>query len=49
MVRTAEGPGSISGQGTKIPQAVWSGQKKKKRKTINSMKRQPTEWEKISA
>ena len=28
---TAEGPGSILGQGTKIPQAVLSGQKKKKK------------------
>ena len=27
---TAEGPGSISGQGTKIPQAVQQGKKKKK-------------------
>ena len=27
---TAEGPGSIPGQGTKIPQATWRGQKKKK-------------------
>ena len=27
---TAEGPGSIPGQGTKIPQAVSRGQKKKK-------------------
>ena len=27
---TAKGPGSIPGQGTKIPQAVWSSQKKKK-------------------
>ena len=26
---TAEGPGSIPGQGTKIPQPVWCGQKKK--------------------
>ena len=26
---TAEGSGSIPGQGTKIPQAVWQGQKKK--------------------
>ena len=26
---TAEGPGSIPGQGTKIPQAAWHGQKKK--------------------
>ena len=25
---TAKGPGSIPGQGTKIPQAMWSGQKK---------------------
>ena len=28
---TAEGPGSIPGQGTKIPQAVSRGQKKKKK------------------
>ena len=27
----AEGPGSIPGQGTKIPQAVWWGQEKKKK------------------
>ena len=27
---TAEGPGSIPGQGTKIPQAAWHSQKKKK-------------------
>ena len=27
---TAEGPGSIPGRGTKIPQAVWHGQKKQK-------------------
>ena len=27
---TAEGPGSIPGWGTKIPQAVWCRQKKKK-------------------
>ena len=27
---TAEGPGSIPGRGTKIPQATWYGQKKKK-------------------
>ena len=27
---TAEGPGSIPGQGTKIPQATWRGQKKKR-------------------
>ena len=26
---TAEGPGSIPGRGTKIPQAAWHGQKKK--------------------
>ena len=29
---TAEGLGSISGRGTKIPQAVWYGKKKKKEK-----------------
>ena len=28
---TAEGPGSISGRGTQIPQAVRHGQKQKKR------------------
>ena len=28
---TAEGPGSIPGRGTKIPQAVWCSQKKKKK------------------
>ena len=28
---TAEGAGSIPGQGIKIPQAVWHGQKKKKK------------------
>ena len=28
----------IPGQGTKIPQAIWSGQKKKKRKGINEDK-----------
>ena len=28
---TYEGPGSIPGRGTKIPQAAWRGQKKKKR------------------
>ena len=27
---SAMGPGSIPGWGTKIPQAVWQGQKKKK-------------------
>ena len=26
---TAEGPGFIPGQGTKIPQAAWCGQKKR--------------------
>ena len=26
---TAEGPGSIPGQGTRIPQAAWHGQEKK--------------------
>ena len=35
MVRTprftAESPGSIPGRGTKIPQAAWCGQKKKKK------------------
>ena len=29
---TAGGQGSIPGQGTKIPQAAWHGQKKKKKK-----------------
>ena len=29
---TAGGPGSIPGRRTKIPQAVWHGQKKKKLK-----------------
>ena len=29
---TAKGPGSIPGQGTKIPQALHGGQKKKKKK-----------------
>ena len=29
---TAEGPGSIPGQGTKIPQAACLGQKKKEKK-----------------
>ena len=29
---TAEGPGSIPGQGTRIPQAMGHGQKKKKKK-----------------
>ena len=29
---TAEGPGSIPGRGTKIPQALWRGQKKKDKK-----------------
>ena len=29
---TAESPGSIPGWGTKIPQAVWLGQKNKKEK-----------------
>ena len=32
---TAEGPGSIQGWGTKIPQAMQCGQKKKKRENIN--------------
>ena len=31
---TAEGAGSIPGQETKIPQAVWHGQKKKIYKSI---------------
>ena len=36
---TAEGAGSIPGQGTKILQAVWCGKKKKeKKKTIGSQK-----------
>ena len=29
---TAEGLGSIPGQGTKIPQVTWCGQKRKKKK-----------------
>ena len=29
---TAEGPGSIPGQGTEIPQATWGSKKKKKKK-----------------
>ena len=29
---TAEGMGSIPGQGTKVLQAMWHGQKKKKKK-----------------
>ena len=29
---TAEGPGSIPGLGTKIPQATWCGKKEKKKK-----------------
>ena len=33
---TAEGPGSIPGQGTKIPQAAWCG-KKKKKKAVEAM------------
>ena len=28
---SAEGPGSIPGRGTKIPQAVWHNQKQKKK------------------
>ena len=28
------GPGSIPGQGTKIPQAVWRGQRKKNRNIV---------------
>ena len=31
---TAEGMGSISGQGMKIPQVAWCGQKKKKKKNL---------------
>ena len=34
----AEGPGSISGQGTKILQAVWHVQKKKKNPMLNKIK-----------
>ena len=34
---TAEGPGSIPGRGTKIPQAVWCSQKKKKTNTQASL------------
>ena len=37
-VLTAEGLGSIPGQGTKIPQAVWHGQKKKKVHKVHKMK-----------
>ena len=31
---TAEGPGSIPGGGTKIPQVLWRDQKKKKKKKM---------------
>ena len=31
-----QGPGWIPGQGTKIPQAMWHGQKKKKKKIHNT-------------
>ena len=34
---TAEGLGSIPGQGTKIPHAVWYGQKKKKMKVVGGV------------
>ena len=41
---TAKGLGSIPGQGTKIPQAVWPKTRKKKKKdTINRVKSQPME------
>ena len=33
---TAEGQGSVPGQGTKIPQAKWHGQKKKKKKKLHN-------------
>ena len=36
---TAEGAGSIPGQETKIPQAVWHGQKKKVYKCITQEQR----------
>ena len=36
---TAEGAGSIPGQETKIPQAVWHGQKKKVYKYITQEQR----------
>ena len=35
---TAEGPGSTPAWGTKILQAAWTGQKKKKKKTHNTSK-----------
>ena len=34
---TARGPGSVSGWGTKIPQAIWCGQKEKKRNCAGSL------------
>ena len=34
---TAKGPSSISGSGTKIPQAAWCHQKKKKKKICHSL------------
>ena len=34
----AGGPGSIPGQGTKIPRAMWRGKKKKKEKKIAEKK-----------
>ena len=53
MVRTrrshCQSPGPIPGWGTKIPQAVQHGKKKKKKDTIKKVKRQPTKWEKIFA
>ena len=33
-VSNAEGMGLIPGQGTKIPNAMWYGQKKKKKKSM---------------
>ena len=46
---TLEGLGSIPGWGTKIPQAMWHGRKKKKKKDINLIQSQHTQWEKILA
>ena len=36
-VLTANGPGSISGQGTKIPQAVWHSQKQANKKCCRKL------------
>ena len=36
-VLTANGPGSMSGQGTKIPQAVWHGQKQANKKCCRKL------------